>query len=317
MCRSALGMLALSGSVGTGVIFLSASGGSAATPRAAVTAKRHDPSGATHNWYNKLSANTKGWCPVTSPPNFPCDGQPGDYGTIGIYSHSAEDGGWGTYAFGATLYGQSKYARVTGGQDDSQDGGAPSATGCTVPGDENCSGPFTLWGPRNQGNDIVFPTNGFTTSIKMYVDAGWAEANPGNVVDWDTGTQTSTGNYEEDFVIDLCSTATGWEVSWENGSGGCGASPGSPDPEYLTTSGWYTLQMYFSNQAGTVFVTYAVLSDGSTGNSPATQVWSYTENSGIATSSSGGPLYGWLPTEDVSGLPLAQIRLTVNSCCHD
>jgi hypothetical protein len=28
-------------------------------------------------------------------------------------------------------------------------------------------------------------------------------------------------------------------------------------------------------------------------------------------STTGGPLYGWLPTEDVSGLPLANISLAV------
>ena len=264
--------------------------------------------GATHNWHNNLNHNTQGWCPVTNPPNSPCDGQPGDYGTIGIYSHSDEDASWGGYAAGATLTGAKKYARVTGGQD----GGVPSPTGCTVQDNESCSGPFTLWGPKNLGTDTVFPSSGFTSTIKMYVDAGWGDANTGNVVDWDTGLQTSTGNYEEDFVVDLCSTASGWEVTWENGSGGCGGSAGTPNPEYLNTSGWYTLQMNFTNGAGTVFVTYSVLSDGSTGQNTPTQVWSYTQNTGIATASSGGPLYGWLPTEDVSGLPLAQVRLALN-----
>jgi hypothetical protein len=303
--RSLIGIVALTGSVGLGVMGLSTSVSSAATtPTGHVAAD-----GPTHNWQNKMSGNTKGWCPPVVPPNAPCDGLPGDYGTIGIYSHTATDASWGGYAAGVTLNGQGKYARVTGGQD----GGVPSATGCTVQGGENCSGPFTLWGPKNLGNDTVFPTNGFTTTIKTYVDAGWGDTNTGNVVEWDTGLETSTGNYEEDFVIDLCSTATGWEVTWENGSGGCGATAGTPNPEYLNTSGWYTLQMNFTNLAGTVYVSYAVLSDGTTGQTnPGTQVWSYTENTGIATASSGGPLYGWLPTEDVSGLPLAQVKVAKN-----
>jgi hypothetical protein len=64
---------------------------------------------------------------------------------------------------------------------------------------------------------------------------------------------------------------------------------------------------------GVVYVTYAVASNGSTGqNSPGSQVWTYTENSGNATATTGGPLYGWLPTEDVSGLPLANISLAVS-----
>ncbi|HXW35597.1 MAG TPA: hypothetical protein VEJ87_13545 [Acidimicrobiales bacterium] len=306
--RSVIGILALSASAGVGVIGLSTSVSSAATPLR-LAANGHKATGATHNWHNTLAHNTNGWCPVTNPPNAPCNGEPNNYGTIGIYSPSDEDASWGGYASGVTLTGQKMYARTTGGQD----GGVPSPTGCTMPDDESCSGPFTLWGPKNQGNDTVFPSSGFTTTIKMYVDAGWGEANTGNVVDWDTGLETSAGDYEEDFVIDLCSTSSGWEVSWENGSGGCGASPGTPDPEYLTTSGWYTFQMDFTNNAGTIDVAYSVLSNGTTGqDNPGTQVWSATEDSGLATTASGGPLYGWLPTEDVSGLPLAQIALALN-----
>jgi hypothetical protein len=309
--RTVVAILALTASAGIGVIGLSTSVSSAAarTPNLRSATK---PAGTTYNWHNKLGKNTNGWCPVVSPPNAPCDGASGDYGTIGIYSPSDQDASWGGYGAGVTLTGQKKYARTTGGTDDSGNGGAPSPTGCTVQGNENCSGPFALWGPKNQGDDTIFPSGGFTTTIKVYVDAVWGDANPGNVVDWDTGLETSTGAYEEDFVIDLCSTASGWEVTWENGSGGCGATAGTPNPEYLNTSGWYTLQMNFTNGAGTVYAAYSVLSDGSTGQSTPTQVWSYSENSGISTASSGGPLYGWLPTEDVSGLPLAQIRLEVN-----
>jgi hypothetical protein len=81
----------------------------------------------------------------------------------------------------------------------------------------------------------------------------------------------------------------------------------------LNTSGWYTLTEQFTNLAGVVYATYTVTSNGSTGqNTPGTQVWTYTQNTGFATATTGGPLYGWLPTEDVSGLPLAQLRLAVN-----
>ncbi len=306
--RSVIAILALTAAAGIGGIGLSTSVSSAATSNHHLASNARRASGATHNWHNTLARNTKGWCPVTTPPNSPCDGAANDYGTIGVYSPSDQDASWGGYGAGVTLTGQRKYARVTGGQD----GGVPSPTGCTVQTDESCSGPFNLWGPKNEGTDTTFPSGGFTTTVKVYVDAGWGDTNTGNVVDWDTGLQTSTGNYEEDFVVDLCSTTSGWEVSWENGSGGCGATPGTPNPEYLNTSGWYTLQMNFTNGAGTVYVVYSVLSDGSTGQSTPTQVWSYTENTGIATASSGGPLYGWLPTEDVSGLPVAQVRLAVN-----
>ncbi len=310
---SMFGMLALLASVAIGILGVSASAGATTRPQPATAAHSAavrsgaKPKNTTHDWNNKLATNTNGWCDA-SPPNTPCDGLSGDYGTISIFKPTTTDGGWGGYASGATLTGQKKYARTTGGQD----GGVPTATGCSVPGGENCSGPYTLWGPKNLGNDVTFGS-GYTTSIEVYVDAGWGDAHTGNVVDWDTGLQTNTANYEEDFVIDLCSTNSGWEVTWENGSGGCGATAGTPNPEYLNTSGWYTLTEQFSNVGGTVYVTYAVASNGSTGqNSPGTQVWTYTENSGQSVASTGGPLYGWLPTEDVSGLPLARISLAVS-----
>jgi hypothetical protein len=312
---SVIGMLALVASMGVGMLGVSTSAGAATHPQrvnagaqsAAARSGGKKAKSTTFNWHNKMSSNTNGWCPSGSG-NAPCDGLSGDYGTISIFKSTASDASWGGYASGATLTGQKKYARTTGGQD----GGVPTANGCSVQGGENCTGPYTLWGPRNNGNDVTFGS-GYTSSIEMYVDAGWGDANTGNVVDWDTGLQTSTGGYLEDFVIDLCSTASGWQVSWENGSGGCGANAGTPSNELLNTSGWYTFTEQFSNVGGVVYVTYAVASNGSTGqNSPGSQVWTYTENSGNATATTGGPLYGWLPTEDVSGLPLANISLAVS-----
>jgi hypothetical protein len=313
---SVIGMLALVASMGIGMLGVSTSAGAATRPHRADVAERSAAArstanarakSTTHSWHNTLASNTNGWCDA-SPPNSPCDGLPGDYGTIGIFKATARESAWGGYASGVTLAGQKKYARTTGGQD----GGVPTDTGCTVPTNESCSGPYTLWGPKNLGNDVTFGS-GFTTSLEMYVDAGWGDAHPGNVVDWDTALQTTTEGFESDFVIDLCSTATGWQVGWENGSGGCGASPGTPNPEHLNTSGWYTLTEQFTNLAGVVYATYTVTSNGSTGqNTPGTQVWTYTQNTGFATATTGGPLYGWLPTEDVSGLPLAQLRLAVN-----
>lgn len=302
---SVVGMLALAASMGIGMVGMATSAGASARPREAASAMR--VRNTTHNWHNKLAENTSGWCD-NSPPNAACDGLSGDYGTISIFPSTSNDASWGGYAAGATLTGQKKYARTTGGQD----GGVPSPNGCTVSTGESCSGPYTMWGSKNLGNDVTFGS-GYTTSVEVYVDASWGDAHPGNVVDWDTGLQTSSGGFESDFVIDLCSTASGWQVGWENGSGGCGASAGTPNPELLNASGWYTLTEQFSSQAGDVSATYAVASNGSTGqNTPGSPVWTYTEDTSFPTATTGGPLYGWLPTEDVSGLPLAHISLALS-----
>ena len=80
-----MGILALA----LGVLGISsASSASSAKPAATV----HRPvsgssaDGPVVNWTNTLAANKNGWC-VDVPPNAPCDGQIGDYGTIDVVSH--------------------------------------------------------------------------------------------------------------------------------------------------------------------------------------------------------------------------------------
>ncbi len=308
--RSVIGILALTASAGIGVIGLSTSVSSAATPNRHLASNARRAAGSTHNWHNNLNRNTNGWCPVTNPPNSPCDGASGDYGTIGNYPILRRRCVLGRIRCGCHVDWSEKvrtcHWRPGWRRSFPHRVHRPGRT-------RVAPGPYNLWGPKNQGNDTTFPSGGFTTTIKMYVDAGWGDANTGNVVDWDTGLQTSAAAYEEDFVIDLCSTA----IRLGSHAGkmvlvAAALAQAHPTPSMLNTSGWYTLQMNFTNGAGTVYVTYSVLSDGSTGQNTPSQVWSYTENTGIATASSGGPLYGWLPTEDVSGLPLAQVRLAVN-----
>jgi hypothetical protein len=294
---AAIGILAMVSTLGLGMMGIGTSVSSAVTPS------------PVHNWHNNLNKNTTGWCDTAG--NAACNGGANNYGTIDIYPSTAHSAAWGGYGETATsgvaLTGKKKYARVTGGED----GGYPSPTGCTITGSEDCSGPYTFWGPNNNGNDNTFPAGGYTTTIKVYVDKTWGDSHPNEVVDWDTGLDTSTKAFESDFVIDLCSTTSGWLLSYEQGSGSCGANPGN-GLQKLNTSGWYTLSMHFTTNANVIYVAYSVLSDGSTGQNSGTQVWSYTEDTGFATNTSGGVFYGWFPTEDVSGLPVSQSRVAVN-----
>ncbi len=148
---------------------------------------------------------------------------------------------------------------------------------------------------------MIFPAGGFSTSLKIYIDSAWAAAHPGNVVDWDVALRDSSGNYLQDNAFNMCSTGAGgggFFLSTSFGAGGCSAGPTE-----LTASGWYTFNLSFNSVGGMVYATYEVL------NSASVQVFNQAVNTGNATTGTGGPMYGWLPDEDVLGLPIAQISL--------
>jgi hypothetical protein len=284
---SVLGILVLTGAVGLGVMGISTSVSGAASAKKIT---------GIPNYRNTLAGNTKGWCPITVPANLPCDGAPGDYGTIHVLKSSFTNyGGYASAVPGPN--GVKKYARVSGGQD----GGVPTVNGCSVPGNEDCSGPYTKFG--STVHHAIFPAGGFTTSIQLYIDASWAGAHPGNVVDWDVALRDNTGAFLEDNAFNLCSTSAGgggFYVSTSFGAGGC-----STGPTELSVSGWYTFNLTFTSAGGQVVDTYSVL------NSAASPVFSDTVPTGNATTGVGGPDYGWLPDEDVLGLPVSHVSLSL------
>lgn len=292
---SAIGVLALVTSVGFGMAVSSA----APRPRAAASVSSALPNVA--NWSNTLAVNTNGWCGFST-----CNGvqSPTTYGTIDIVPSTFSNyGGYAPKVKGPV--GQTtSYARVTGAGD--------SSIGCltqpgnvSAPGNENCSGPYTLFG--NDHAATVFPTNGFTTSIKIELSKPWANANPGQVVDWDVALNSNTDAYLEDYAFNLCSTTAGgggWYVSTSNGAGGCSAGPAE-----ITVGGWYTFTTDFHTVGSEVDVNYSIT------NRSGTPVAGFPINnvdSGHAATAVGGPDYGWLPDEDALGLPIADSSLTLN-----
>jgi hypothetical protein len=292
--RSALARIAVAGSIAMGVIALTATASSAAS-LSPQSAKPAGGSGKMHNYHNTLIKNSNGWCDGVG--DAPCDGLPGDYGTIDIVSHTFTNSGG--YANGplAGPGGQKYYARISGGQD----GGTEGISGCTPTGTENCSGPYTLWGPKNVSHPTVFPTNGFSTSIKIYLDTVWANTYPGQLVGWDNAVSNTSGGFLQDQTFDICSQTGGFSITTAFGSGGCSVQPAT-----ITTSGWYTFNEDFTSQAGELYGAYSIH------NASSTQVFSQVVDTGLATSGVGGPRYGWFPDEDVLGLPIAQVSLTQN-----
>ena len=291
--RSVIGVLALTGCVGLAVVTISTSvsGATTASPSASgATTAAHRQTGVAKNWKNKLTGNIKGWC--NNPVNAPCDGSATGYGTIGIVKHTYTN--YNSYAPAVPgPGGQPKYARVSGAE-------TPPAVetlhGCTVPGGENCTGPYTKFQSPWVGNHTVFPVGGYTTSIKIYLDASWAAANPGQIVNWDIGLTGITDTYLSDNSFALTSTSAGGG-GWLLGLG----TDITAGPTLLTTSGWYTFNLSFTMVGGEVFSTYSVL------NSASTSVFATTQDTGTKAAATGGVRYGWFDNEDVLGLPVAQV----------
>ncbi len=287
---SCIGAITLASTIGIGLSVMAAPASGAATvARPAVTS--HGAAGSVKKYSNTLKKNTKGWCTYAEG----CNGQVGsDYGTIDVVPQSfSNDGGYAAAVAGPGR--QKAYARVSGAGTD-QD----SISGCPSPGSENCTGPYILYG--GTGTYAVFPSSGFASSIKIYLDTAWAAANPGQVVDWDVSLNDNTGAFLRDFSFNLCTTADdggGFYVSDANGAGGC-----STGPTEITTSGWYNFEQQFYGIGGQIDVQYLVA------NSSSQTVFSNLDESGIAQGDAGGPNYGWFPDEDVLGLPVAQVSLT-------
>ena len=285
---SVIGILALVGAMSIGVVGVSSS------VAGARTAKVKIPS-----YKNKLTANTNGWC----TPAQGCNGQAGgasDYGTISIVKSSYSNyGGYGANTPSPT--GKSKFARITGAGVD-QD----TINGCPTPGYDAslnvpyCQGPYVCY--LGSCAAAVFPTNGFTSSVMVYVDPTWAAANPGQQVDWDVGLNNTSGAYLSDNGFTMCTTTAGGGGFYVNLNqfGGC-----NPSAEELTAAGWYTLKQVFQSVAGQIVVTYSVTPAGG----PA---WTSVVNTGEPTSGTGGPSYLWFADEDALGLPVAQVSLKNN-----
>ena len=222
---------------------------SSAAPRPHSGAVSHtDP--PVVNWSNSLGTNTSGWCTFAGG----CNGvqSPSTYGTIDVVSHTFSNYGGYAPSVNGPIGQTSSYARVSGAGD--------TSTGCFVsgvssPGDENCSGPYTLFGQNYHAT--TFPADGFTTGLKIYLSSAWANANPGQVIDWDVALDNTSAGYLQDFMFNLCSTTAGGGGFYVSTSSNAGACTSGPDE--ITTSGWYLFKNDYHPVGSHVDVTYSVL----------------------------------------------------------
>src|ERR1022692_4239171 len=242
----------------------------------------------------EFGTNTTPFCPPNSG-NAPCDGNgvAGDYGTIDRVLSGFSNGGFGNYAPSTKALVGSWMALVSGTQDANQGAGCPGTTATSNPGEAWLFGTGAA-----AGEDNVFPAKGFTVTDDLYLSPSTARPD-GSLVDDDVSLNDKTGQFRIDNVITACAESGEFLISFGN------SSPGScSGTQAITSAGWYRFVFAFSDNGGIADVTESVRSEPHA-TVVATSGLQPVSGSPTSASTWGGPNYFWLPTEDMSGPPLA------------
>jgi hypothetical protein len=247
----------------------------------------------------EFGTNTTPFCP-TGSGNAPCDGAANDYGTIDRIPSGFSNGGAGNYA-PSTKALVGGWMAITSGS-----GVQNQGLGCPGAGTEQCTGPFALFGTgASRGVENVFPAKGFTVTDDLYLSpttVGTGAATS-SLVDDDVELNNHAGTYGIDNIITACPMSGGFAISFGNGSpGSCSGSA------VITKNGWYRFVFAFSDHAGNADLTESVRTEPGAAV-VATSGLQPVGGTATPISSWGGPGYFWLPTENISGLPLANFAL--------
>ncbi len=234
--------------------------------------------GMVKNYKHKFNHSTKGW----SGP-----------GTI-----TRVQSGTSTNAYAPGIAAESSpwYATVDGQNDGSSICPTPTQ-------DQSCPSPFLDWG-NPEGNYYTFPTNGFTTSLDIYLDTAWGSANPGVEFEWDTSLNQSNGQFGQDFIFTAQTGVDGFTIGTGNNT-----RQSVPTPSVtIDTSGWYRFEYQFSvdPNSGDVEATLSVIDDAYDTEVPGASWILPVMFSGDPEppANVGGPLYGWFPNENIPFLPV-------------
>jgi len=179
--------------------------------------------------------------------------------------------------------------------------------GCPGTGTEQCTGPFALFGAgASQGVENVFPANGFTVTDDLYLSPTTVGTGTvtSSLVDDDVELNNHAGGYGIDNIITACPVSGGFVINFGNGSpGSCSGTP------VVTSAGWYRFVFEFTNNGGKAYLTESVRNEKTPGVAIATSTSLPVGGTVTPISNWGGPGYFWLPTENISGLPLANFVL--------
>jgi hypothetical protein len=187
-------------------------------------------------------------------------------------------------------------------------GGITSSTGAFHATTSAFAGDFTRWGGYNYGAGNAVPTvfREYTTSLDIYlnVEGGWAN---NTRFDFTSAINNSGGTHLSDFIFN------GGFYNDTDASPGSGTSrfvisasynsqPGSAfaknpgfDPIAISTTGWYTFQHHFYNNAGVLNVDMSIYD----ANGDLVKTWTRVS---APITGVGGNRYGWFDYNEFSAL---------------
>jgi hypothetical protein len=197
-------------------------------------------------------------------------------------------------------------------------GGITSATGAFHATNSGTS--FSRWGGYNFGAGNAVPTafQDYTTSLDIYldVDANWANDTR---FDFSSAINNAAGTFLRDFIFNagFYNDGTGpgantnrFVISASNNSqpGSAYAKNPARDPIAISTTGWYTFEHHFYENAGVLAVDMSIL------DSSNTLVNSWTlSNPADTIAGVGGNRYGWFDYNQFSTLAVDNAAMRTNA----
>lgn len=229
-------------------------------------------------------------------------------GTV-LYSNGFETDTAGWTAFG----GGFNATRVPSGTN-----GITSAAGL-FHAESSASGSAGNWGGYNYGAGDAVPTAfiEYVTSVDIYLDVSnptWAN---NTRFDFSSAINNSLGTHRRDFVFNagFYDDATGpgagtdrFIISASNNSqpGSAFAKNPDKDPIAITTTGWYTFEHHFYDNAGTLAVDMSIFDS----SDALVHTWTLSDPTDLIAGI-GGNRYGWFDFNQFAPLAFDNAQLTV------
>jgi hypothetical protein len=227
-----------------------------------------------------------------------------------IYSNGFETdiSGWDAFGVG---YDPTRVASGTNG--------ITSASG-SFHAESTASGSAGNWGGYNYGagNAVSTVFQEYTTSIDIYLDVagGWANDTR---FDFSSAINNSSGTHLRDFIFNagFYNDATGpgantdrFVISASNNSqpGDAYAKNPGMNPIAIDTTGWYTFEHRFYDNAGVLAVDMSIFDSSNS----LVNMWTLS-NAADLISGVGGNRYGWFDYNQFSVLAFDNASLSVNA----
>lgn len=183
------------------------------------------------------------------------------------------------------------------------------AASATAP---NTTDDFTRFG----GYETPFPSNGYTTSMDVYLNVDGGVATDTRF-DWSSAINHADGTFLRDFVFnagfyndtsltDPTGSGPRFVISASNNATRSGAFPKNPgrSPFTIYTSGWYTFEHHFQNVAGVLSVDLRITTLGGL----ELHRWTLSDPTDLI-GTVGGHRYGWLVIQEFPVLAIDNVSL--------